>query len=95
MSEDGYEMGNMVFMALCIAIIVMLIVTSLACLCMCQKHSTSPDPEGGVHTVSVHTCRQYVNTVQWKGVHNESVHRRYVNTVQRRGVHNVVYIGSM
>lgn len=50
MSEDGYEMGNMVFMALCIAIIVMLIVTSLACLCMCQKHSTSPDPEGGVHT---------------------------------------------
>lgn len=50
MSEDGYEMGNMVFMALCIAIIVMLIVTSLACLCMCQKHSNSPDPEGGVHT---------------------------------------------
>ncbi|XP_022313774.1 uncharacterized protein LOC111118532 isoform X2 [Crassostrea virginica] len=48
MSEDGYEMGNIVFMALCIAILVMLILTSLSCLCMCQKHYNA-EPDGGRH----------------------------------------------
>lgn len=55
MSEDGYEMGNIVFMALCIAILVMLILTSLSCLCMCQKHYNA-EPDGGRHVphVSIH-----------------------------------------
>lgn len=55
MSEDGYEMGNIVFMALCIAILVMLILTSLSCLCMCQKHYNA-EPDGGRHVPHVSTC---------------------------------------
>lgn len=65
MSEEGYEMGNMVFMALCIAIIVMLILTSLSCLCMCQKHYNSPDPAGSGHNRSGPTRRGAYYIVGW------------------------------
>ncbi|XP_062573972.1 uncharacterized protein LOC134235819 [Saccostrea cucullata] len=49
MSTDGYELGNMVFMALCIALLVMLIMTSLACLCMCHKHTADLEGDPGQH----------------------------------------------
>ncbi|XP_048730683.1 uncharacterized protein LOC125647893 isoform X2 [Ostrea edulis] len=46
MADDGYALGNMVFMGLCIAIIIMLIFTSLSCLCMCHKRYTYVEGDG-------------------------------------------------